>query len=73
MGEAATASLEAVHSFGVVHGDIRLQNFILHVEGSKVMLVDFGFAFESEDKRFFWQEREELRLLLSEWMNSMSK
>lgn len=67
------ASLEAVHSYGVVHGDIRLQNFILQAKSTKVFLIDFGFSFESEDKRVFLNELEEMRLLLSEWMNSMEK
>ena len=111
------ASLNAVHSWRVAHGDIRLQNFIMKTEGASkfvpnsvvmtesetdsdgspmsplqgnvmnsdaldseedwsrvnVVLVDFGYSFTSEDNEVFMEEQEELRVLLTNWMNSMQE
>jgi len=113
------ASLNAVHSWRVAHGDIRLQNFIMKTEGASkfvpnsvvmtesetdsdgspmsplqgnvmnsdaldseedwsssrvnVVLVDFGYSFTSEGNVVFMEEQEELRVLLTNWMNSMQE
>ena len=38
---AARRSLQRIHSYGVIHGDIRLPNFLLASEG-RVLVADFG-------------------------------
>jgi len=45
--QGAAKALEAIHSNGVLHGDIALRNFC--AKGDVVMIIDFGFAKFKED------------------------
>jgi serine/threonine protein kinase len=49
VGEIAVECLKKVTSFGVLHHDVRLANFMVHNDG-RVYLLDFGFAsFRGQD------------------------
>mmetsp|Transcript_33897 Transcript_33897/g.54917 ORF Transcript_33897/g.54917 Transcript_33897/m.54917 type:complete len:503 (+) Transcript_33897:167-1675(+) len=57
MYKKALHALQAVHEKGVLHGDIRLENFILRRDG-KVVLLDFGHCgrvVDYEDESSFHQ------------------
>lgn len=43
--------LEFVHSLGIVHRDVKLENFVLDESKQHLKLIDFGFAWGSTSKR----------------------
>ena len=64
--EAAMTALASVHQAGLLHDDVRASNFLVPTihPGSKVMLVDFGFASFSDGRRSEKSERAKLQTLL---------
>ena len=67
--QSAIAALQAVHEAGILHGDIRLENFIVqrrttHHFGSQVFVLDFGFSAVSTDRSEFLIEHDKLLKIL---------
>jgi len=61
--KSCNKSLETLHEYGVVHGDIRLSNFIIEDESAKI--IDFGFSelFENENEDFKFKASIEMKSL----------
>lgn len=62
-------AFDAIHSHGVVHGDVRCDNILVDEDGKSVWIIDFEFAKvveEGSDKKDgrITQEIEEVKELL---------
>ena len=63
---AAYQALRRIHSLGIAHGDIRLENFMLLASSpAKVVIVDFGCS-RFADAGAFVEEEDELEFLIAE-------
>ena len=62
----AVASLQKLHRRGVVHGDIRLPNFVYNLVGDEVRIIDFGesYIMDINSSEFHRQCNEEVNNLL---------
>ena len=62
---------KAIHSLGIVHGDVRAENILVAEDGNKVWIIDFEFAEimdgASEAESMIYQEREAVMELLNEF------
>ncbi|XP_015918975.1 uncharacterized protein [Parasteatoda tepidariorum] len=62
---AALAALEKIHQLGVLHGDIREENVLMHKCNDKqAYIIDFGFATECNSFKAFAKEKQELKNIL---------
>jgi serine/threonine protein kinase len=63
-------AFDAIHSHGVVHGDIRSANILVDQDGKSVWVIDFEFAevlTDGSDKEVrILQENEEIQRVLRE-------
>ena len=65
MIKSCIQALEKLHEYGVVHGDIRLSNFVIEKESAKI--IDFGFSkvLENENEDFKIKAQTEMKSLSS--------
>jgi len=73
--KAAQKTLRAIHSAGVLHGDIRCDNILRSTEG-RVFIIDFGFSTEIEKntaRAKFAEENKELKQVYKECQEKHSK
>lgn len=61
----AESALQSVHRVGYLHGDVRLENLLVH-EQSKVFIIDFGLSSKSADAKAFLRELKQLRTCLQQ-------
>lgn len=66
--QAVMSALKAVHSEGLLHGDIRSENVLLSGD-SEGFLLDYGFAKQSRDREKQKAERAQLRGILGPLLN----
>lgn len=59
----ALDGLKRIHSYGVLHGDLRFQNILWNSETQKVFWIDFGFSKEQASEEELKKEDEELEAL----------
>ncbi|XP_023212516.1 probable serine/threonine-protein kinase DDB_G0281745 [Centruroides sculpturatus] len=62
--ETIVWALGEIHAAGVLHGDIREQNILLHRTTKQPYFIDFGFSRESSCEMDFEEEIKKLRALL---------
>jgi len=55
----AVAALEKIHSYGVLHGDVRRENIVCNKEaGNAPVIIDFGMAIDAEEEKLTPEEFE---------------
>ncbi|KAF9419549.1 hypothetical protein BGZ76_004228, partial [Entomortierella beljakovae] len=70
--EKIRKALSEIHKLGVLHGDIRPENFLMKEVGhaTRVFVIDFGLSNLISDEDSFQKEKEELDELLSKLVQS---
>ncbi|CAG8708206.1 8906_t:CDS:2 [Funneliformis caledonium] len=63
----ALEALRAIHSYGILHNDIRQENILVNEKG-KIYIIDFGISIITNDRRQFYDKESELSNLLDRYM-----
>ena len=63
----ALEALKAIHSYNILHNDIRQENILINEKG-EIYIIDFGMSVVTDDRKLFYEEECELSSLLDRYM-----
>jgi RIO-like serine/threonine protein kinase len=74
IGGKILEAFKSIHSFGIIHGDVRAENILVAERGDIVWIIDFEFAEIMSEGDDLWeskaaQELEDVKELLKEVNN----